>query len=51
MAILSSGFGYALSRGRVVRRMLALTPAFGTLTLVFGAWYALGALRTIPYPL
>lgn len=50
MAALSSGFGYALTRGPVVARALALTPALGTLTLLFGAWYALGALSAVPYP-
>jgi ABC-type nickel/cobalt efflux system permease component RcnA len=49
MATLSSGFGYALTRGPVLRRMLALAPAMGALSLVFGAWYALGALHAAPY--
>ena len=51
MATLSSGFGYALTRGPVVRRMLALAPVLGGLTLLFGIWYALGALSATPYPL
>jgi ABC-type nickel/cobalt efflux system permease component RcnA len=48
MAMLSSGFGYALTRGPIFRRMLALAPAMGALSLVFGAWYALGALSAAP---
>jgi len=51
MATLSSGFGYALTRGPLLRRTLALTPGLGLATLVFGAWYALGALSAVPYPL
>jgi ABC-type nickel/cobalt efflux system permease component RcnA len=51
MATLSSGFGYALTRGPFVRRILALAPALGCLTLAFGVWYALGALSAAPYPL
>jgi ABC-type nickel/cobalt efflux system permease component RcnA len=51
MAALSSGFGYALTRGPVVRRVLALAPAMGVVTLLFGAWYALGALNAVSYPL
>jgi ABC-type nickel/cobalt efflux system permease component RcnA len=50
MATLSSGFGYALTRGPVVRRLLALAPALGCLTLAFGVWYALGALTITSYP-
>jgi ABC-type nickel/cobalt efflux system permease component RcnA len=51
MAVLSSTFGYAITRGPALRRMLAFAPAMGTLTLVFGAWYSLGALGAVPYPL
>jgi ABC-type nickel/cobalt efflux system permease component RcnA len=51
MALLSSGFGYAITRGPVLRRMLAFAPAMGVLTLAFGAWYALGALGAVPYVL
>lgn len=43
MATLSSAFGYALTRGPLVRRMLALAPGLGFVTLAFGVWYALGA--------
>jgi ABC-type nickel/cobalt efflux system permease component RcnA len=50
MAALSSGLGYALTRGAVARRLLSLAPALGMLMLLFGAWYALGALSAVPYP-
>jgi ABC-type nickel/cobalt efflux system permease component RcnA len=51
MAALSSTFGYAITRGPALRRMLAFAPAMGTLTLLVGGWYALGALGAVPYPL
>jgi ABC-type nickel/cobalt efflux system permease component RcnA len=51
MAMLSSIFGYALSRGPVARRVLALAPGLGLVSLAFGAWYALSALEAVPYPL
>jgi ABC-type nickel/cobalt efflux system permease component RcnA len=51
MASLSSLFGYAITRGPVLRRTLALAPAMGFVTLAFGAWYALGALGAVPYVL
>jgi len=49
MAALSSAFGYAITRGPVLRRMLAFAPAMGILTLAFGGWYALGAVGAVPY--
>jgi ABC-type nickel/cobalt efflux system permease component RcnA len=51
MAALSSAFGYAITRGLVLRRMLAFAPAMGVLTLAFGCWYALGAVGAVPYVL
>jgi ABC-type nickel/cobalt efflux system permease component RcnA len=51
MASLSFGFGFVLTRGPVFRRVLAVTPALGATTLLFGAWYALGALSVVSYPL
>jgi hypothetical protein len=51
MATLSSGFGYALTRGPVLRRTLVFAPGLGAVTLLFGIWYALGALSTVPYPM
>jgi hypothetical protein len=49
MALASTAFGYALSRGPVARRFAALAPALGGLGLGFGVWYALGALQAVPY--
>jgi ABC-type nickel/cobalt efflux system permease component RcnA len=49
MAALSSAFGYAITRGPVLRRMLAFAPAMGVVTLAFGGWYALGAVGAAPY--
>jgi len=51
MAALSSAFGYAITRGPVLRRMLAFAPAMGFATLAFGGWYALGAVGAVPYVL
>jgi cytochrome c biogenesis protein CcdA len=49
MAALSSALGYAITRGQVLRRMLAFAPAMGVLTLAFGGWYTLGAMGAVPY--
>jgi ABC-type nickel/cobalt efflux system permease component RcnA len=49
MAIASTSFGFALSRGPVLRRFAAIAPALGVLSLLFGTWYALGALEAVPY--
>jgi ABC-type nickel/cobalt efflux system permease component RcnA len=43
MALLSSGFAWALTRGPVLSRSVAFAPVLGTLTLLFGCWYTLGA--------
>jgi ABC-type nickel/cobalt efflux system permease component RcnA len=51
MAALSCGFGYALTRGPVMRHVFALAPALGLAALAFGTWYLLGALSAVPYPL
>jgi len=51
MAALSSAFGYAITRGPVLTRMLAFAPAMGVVTLVFGGWYTLGAIGAVPYVL
>ena len=48
MALLSTAFGYALARGAVARRLARLVPILGTLSLLFGVWYALTALRSFP---
>jgi ABC-type nickel/cobalt efflux system permease component RcnA len=51
MALLSSAFGYAITRGPIQTRMLALAPAMGFITLAFGGWYTLGAIGAVPYVL
>src|SRR5262245_7353104 len=40
MAGLSSAFGYLITRGALVRRMLTFAPAMGLMTLAIGGWYA-----------
>jgi ABC-type nickel/cobalt efflux system permease component RcnA len=49
MAALSLAFGYVVTRGPVLRRIVALAPATGALALAFGGWYALGAAGAVPY--
>jgi ABC-type nickel/cobalt efflux system permease component RcnA len=49
MAMLSSAFGYAITRGPMLTRMIAFAPAMGLLTLAFGCWYTLGAVGAVPY--
>ncbi|MDX6656178.1 MAG: hypothetical protein QOH62_971 [Solirubrobacteraceae bacterium] len=49
MAMASTTFGFALSRGPVLRSYLTVAPAMGVLSLVFGIWYSLGALHAVPY--
>jgi ABC-type nickel/cobalt efflux system permease component RcnA len=51
MAVMSLAFGHAITRGPVLRRMLALAPVMGVSTLAFGGWYALGAIGAVPYVL
>jgi hypothetical protein len=51
MALVSWAFGHALARGPLLARVTAAVPVLGTLSLLFGVWYALGALDTIPYVL
>jgi hypothetical protein len=49
MAAASTTFGFALSRGPVLRSYLTLVPAMGVFSLAFGLWYSLGALNAVPY--
>src|SRR4051812_3828480 len=49
MALASSTFGWALTRGPVLQRFATAAPALGALSLVFGVWYSLGALNAVPY--
>ena len=50
MALVSAGFGYALARGELARRLDGLIPAMGTASVLFGVWYAAAALDAAPYP-
>ena len=49
MALLSTGFGMALSSTAARRAFSTLAPAFGVVGLAFGVWYSLGALNLAPY--
>jgi high-affinity nickel-transport protein len=51
MTVLSTGFGFALSRRRVRDSFQRVAPVFGTVSLAFGVWYALGAQGVVPYAL
>jgi hypothetical protein len=51
MATASGFLGSALVRPAVRRRLGALVPALGSGGLLFGAWYAAGALGGAPYVL
>jgi sulfite exporter TauE/SafE len=43
MALVSAAFGYVLAREPVARRVGPLIPLVGVASLLFGVWYALGA--------
>jgi hypothetical protein len=45
MALVSAAFGYALARPPVANRIGSLVPLLAVVSLVFGAWYALTAVR------
>jgi ABC-type nickel/cobalt efflux system permease component RcnA len=49
MAALSTGFGLTLASGPVRGVFPRLAPLLGVTSLVFGIWYALGALNVAPY--
>jgi hypothetical protein len=49
MSAASTTFGFALSRGPVLRSYVPLIPAMAVLSLAFGLWYSLGALHAVPY--
>lgn len=51
MTLLSSGFGLALQHGPLPRRLHAFAPVLGVASLAFGAWYGLGGLEILPYPI
>lgn len=50
MTLLSSGFGLALEHGPLPRRLHALAPVLGVVSLAFGTWYGLGGLNVLPSP-
>jgi hypothetical protein len=45
MAMVSAAFGYALARPPVATRVNSFVPLLAVASLVFGAWYALTAIR------
>jgi hypothetical protein len=49
MAMASVWFGVALTTGPAQRRLETIAPGFGTLALLFGAWYSLAAVGALPY--
>ncbi len=49
MALLSTGFGLTLSSPRARRSFNRIAPALGVASLMFGVWYALGAMAITPY--
>lgn len=51
MTFASYAFGSALAREPILRRLRTAVPVLGALALLFGAWYALGALEAVPYHL
>lgn len=49
VALLSTVFGIGLTRKPVARNFERLAPILGVLALVFGLWYASGALGLVSY--
>lgn len=49
MALLSTVFGLAIAGGPVARNFGRLAPALGVASMLFGGWYALGALGVVGY--
>jgi high-affinity nickel permease len=49
MAALSTGFGLTLGSEAARRSFGRIVPALGAASLLFGVWYALGALAVAPY--
>jgi cytochrome c biogenesis protein CcdA len=47
MALVSTGFAYALSRPMIKDRLTGLIPLLGAASMVFGVWYSLDALRNV----
>jgi ABC-type nickel/cobalt efflux system permease component RcnA len=51
MGVMSAAFARAIVPGPRARRIEGAIPALGIFALVFGCWYALGALQVVPYAL
>jgi cytochrome c biogenesis protein CcdA len=51
MALASALFGQLLAGDRARRSVGAAIPGLGALSLLFGVWYALGAVELVPYVL
>jgi high-affinity nickel permease len=49
MAMVSTGWGVALTQAPMQRSFARLAPALGVCSLAFGVWYSLGALELAPY--
>lgn len=49
MSLLSTGFGITLSSAPMRRSFHRIAPALAAASLLFGLWYALGALAITPY--
>jgi high-affinity nickel permease len=50
MALLSTALGLVIAGGPLARNFERVAPVLGVLSMVFGAWYALGALGVVVYP-
>ena len=50
MALLSTAFGLAIAGGPIGRNFERVVPILGVLGVIFGAWYAAGALGIVAYP-
>jgi high-affinity nickel permease len=51
MSLVSTGWGIALGHTRARNSLHRLTPVLGVTSLLFGVWYALGALSVVRYVL
>jgi hypothetical protein len=50
MALLSTAFGLVIAGGPIGRNFERVAPVLGIPSMVFGVWYALGALGVATYP-
>ena len=46
MALASTGVGYVMTRGVITAHAATVLPALGTVSLAFGAWYAVAAVQS-----